>query len=95
MKQLERLAGSAILLTMLFLPLAAAHERAGLVSLLYVVSYLGLGAPAVLAGFGVVHGGGDKVGAAKFEKAHGIHQFADGKGIRIPGCHVHAIGAVG
>jgi predicted MFS family arabinose efflux permease len=39
-------------------PLAAAHERAGLVSLLYVVSYLGLGGPAVLAGFGVVHGGG-------------------------------------
>jgi predicted MFS family arabinose efflux permease len=39
-------------------PLAAAHERAGLVSLLYVVSYLGLGVPAVVAGFGVVHGGG-------------------------------------
>src|SRR6516164_2397420 len=39
-------------------PLAAPHERAGLVSLLYVVSYLGLGVPAVLAGFGVVHGGG-------------------------------------
>jgi hypothetical protein len=39
-------------------PLAAAHERAGLISLLYVVSYLGLGVPAVLAGFGVVHGGG-------------------------------------
>ena len=39
-------------------PLAAAHERAGLVSLLYVVSYLGLGVPVVLAGFGVVHGGG-------------------------------------
>jgi len=39
-------------------PLAAAHERAGLVSLLYVISYLGLGVPAVLAGFGVVHGGG-------------------------------------
>jgi MFS family permease len=38
-------------------PLAAAHERAGVVSLLYVVSYLGLGVPAVLAGFGVVHGG--------------------------------------
>jgi hypothetical protein len=37
---------------------SAAHERAGLVSLLYVVSYLGLGGPAVLAGFGVVHGGG-------------------------------------
>ncbi len=39
-------------------PLAAAHERAGLVSLLYVVSYLGLGVPVVLAGIGVVHGGG-------------------------------------
>jgi MFS family permease len=39
-------------------PLAAAHQRAGLVSLLYMVSYLGLGVPAVLAGFGAVHGGG-------------------------------------
>jgi predicted MFS family arabinose efflux permease len=39
-------------------PLAAVHQRAGVVSLLYVVSYLGLGVPAVLAGFGVVHGGG-------------------------------------
>ncbi len=39
-------------------PKAAAHQRAGLVSLLYVVSYLGLGVPAVAAGFGVVHGGG-------------------------------------
>ena len=39
-------------------PLAAAHERAGLLSLLYVVSYLGLGVPAVAAGFGVVDGGG-------------------------------------
>jgi MFS family permease len=39
-------------------PLAAAHERAGVVSLLYVVSYLGLGVPVVLAGYGVVHGGG-------------------------------------
>jgi predicted MFS family arabinose efflux permease len=39
-------------------PLAAADERAGVVSLLYVVSYLGLGVPAVVAGYGVVHGGG-------------------------------------
>jgi predicted MFS family arabinose efflux permease len=39
-------------------PLAAAHQRAGVVSVLYVVSYLGLGGPAVLAGLGVVHGGG-------------------------------------
>jgi MFS family permease len=41
----------------LVVPRAAAHERAGVVSLLYVVSYLGLGVPAVLAGFGVVHVG--------------------------------------
>ncbi|HEY1619402.1 MAG TPA: MFS transporter [Streptosporangiaceae bacterium] len=40
------------------IPLAAPQQRAGLVSLLYVVSYLGLGVPAVLAGFGVVDGGG-------------------------------------
>jgi len=46
-------------------PLAAAHQRAGLVSLLYVVSYLGLGVPAVLAGYGVVHGGG-LINAARY-----------------------------
>jgi MFS family permease len=39
-------------------PLAAAHERAGVLSLLYIVSYLGLGVPAVVAGFAIVHGGG-------------------------------------
>jgi predicted MFS family arabinose efflux permease len=39
-------------------PLAATHERAGLLSTLYVVSYLGLGLPAVVAGYLVVHGGG-------------------------------------
>ena len=40
------------------MPLAAAHERSGVLSLLYVVSYLGMGAPAVVAGFLVVHVGG-------------------------------------
>jgi predicted MFS family arabinose efflux permease len=40
------------------LPLAAASERAGVLSLLYVVSYLALGVPAVIGGFRVVHGGG-------------------------------------
>lgn len=39
-------------------PLAAAHERAGVLSLVYIVSYLGLGVPAVVAGFVIVHGGG-------------------------------------
>ena len=37
-------------------PQAAAHERAGVLSLLYIVSYLGLGVPAVVAGFLIVHG---------------------------------------
>jgi MFS family permease len=40
------------------LPLAAAHERAGVLSLVYIVSYLGLGLPAVVAGFVIVHGAG-------------------------------------
>ena len=40
------------------LPLAAPHERAGVLSLVYIVSYLGLGVPAVVAGFVIVHGAG-------------------------------------
>ena len=36
----------------------AALGAIGATMLLYVVSYLGLGVPAVLAGLGVVHGGG-------------------------------------
>ncbi len=39
-------------------PLVAAHQRAGVLSVLYVVSYLGLGLPAVVAGYLVVHAGG-------------------------------------
>ncbi|MFJ8009990.1 MFS transporter [Streptomyces fagopyri] len=40
------------------LPLTAAHERSGVLSLLYVVSYLGMGVPSVIAGYLVVHAGG-------------------------------------
>ena len=39
-------------------PRAAAHERSGVLSLLYTVSYLGMGLPAVIAGVLVVRGGG-------------------------------------
>ena len=39
-------------------PLAAPHERAGLLSVVYVVSYLAMGVPAVIGGVLVVHGGG-------------------------------------
>jgi MFS family permease len=42
----------------LVMPLTRPHERAGVLSLLYVVSYLGLGLPAVVAGVLVVHVGG-------------------------------------
>jgi hypothetical protein len=40
------------------LPLAAPHERAGLLATIYMVSYLALGVPAVVAGALVVYGGG-------------------------------------
>ena len=39
-------------------PLAAPHERSGLLSSLFAVSYLSMGLPAVIAGFLVVHEGG-------------------------------------
>lgn len=39
-------------------PLAAPHERAGVLSVLYVIAYLAMGLPAVLAGLSVVYGGG-------------------------------------
>jgi len=38
--------------------LAPAAERASVLSILYVVAYLAMGLPAVMAGFRVVHGGG-------------------------------------
>ncbi|HVY38907.1 MAG TPA: MFS transporter [Polyangia bacterium] len=37
-------------------PLAAAHERAGVLSVLYVIAYLSMGLPAVFVGVRVVHG---------------------------------------
>jgi MFS family permease len=40
------------------LPLAEAHQRAGLLSILYTVSYAALGLPAVIGGVLVVHAGG-------------------------------------
>jgi hypothetical protein len=39
-------------------PLAAPHERAGVLSVLYVIAYLSMGVPVVFAGLRVVHGGG-------------------------------------
>jgi MFS family permease len=45
-------------------PLAAPDERAGVLSLVFTVSYLGMGVPAVAAGFLAVHGAG-LTGAAR------------------------------
>lgn len=39
-------------------PLAAAHQRAGVLSTVYVVAYLSMGLPAVLGGIGAVYGDG-------------------------------------
>ena len=39
-------------------PLAAAHERAGVLSVVYVIAYLAMGLPAVLGGVRAVYGGG-------------------------------------
>lgn len=40
------------------LPLAEADERAGVLSVVYVVAYVAMGVPAILGGLRVVHGGG-------------------------------------
>ena len=40
------------------IPLAAPHERSGVLSVVYVTSYLAMGLPAVIGGYLVVHGGG-------------------------------------
>ncbi|WP_019634313.1 MFS transporter [Actinomadura atramentaria] len=50
-------------------PLAEPHERAGVLSVVFVVSYLGMGVPAVVAGFLVVHGGGLAVTAREYGAA--------------------------
>jgi hypothetical protein len=39
------------------LPTAKAHERSGVLSVIFVVSYLAMGIPAIVAGFFVSHGG--------------------------------------
>ncbi|WP_433286699.1 MFS transporter [Micromonospora sp. CA-244673] len=50
-------------------PLVEAHERASVLSLLYVVCYVGFGLPTVVAGFLVVHGGGLRQTAEEYAVA--------------------------
>jgi predicted MFS family arabinose efflux permease len=47
-------------------PLAAPHQRAGVLSVVYVVSYLAMGLPAVIAGFVLVHEGDLLATAAQY-----------------------------
>ncbi|TDC38581.1 MFS transporter [Micromonospora sp. 15K316] len=51
------------------LPLVEAHERASVLSLLYIVCYVGFGLPAVIAGFLVVYGGGLPMTADEYSVA--------------------------
>jgi MFS family permease len=45
-------------------PYAAAHERAGVLSIIFVVSYISMGLPAVIAGWMIAHNG-NMVGTAQ------------------------------
>jgi MFS family permease len=56
-------------------PCALPHERAGVLSIVFVVSYLGLGIPAVLAGIRVVQVG---IGATASEYLIGVMVLAAG-----------------
>jgi MFS family permease len=47
-------------------PLAAPHQRAGVLSVVYVVSYLAMGLPAVIAGVLLVHEGDLVTTAAQY-----------------------------
>ncbi len=48
------------------IPLAAPHERSAALSIIYVVSYLAMGLPAVLGGVLVVYGGGLRITAVEY-----------------------------
>lgn len=51
------------------LPLAAPHERAGVLAVIYVVTYVAFSLPVVIAGLLVVHGGGVRRTAREYAVA--------------------------
>lgn len=51
------------------MPLAQPHERSGLLSVVYAISYLGFGLPTVAAGIIVVYGGGVATAAYEYGSA--------------------------
>ncbi len=66
-------------------PLAEPHERAGVLSILYSVSYVAMGTPAVLAGILVVHGGGLVPTALEYAGAVMVLALAAGAGLVLSG----------
>ena len=48
------------------IPLAAPHERSAALSIIYLVSYLAMGLPAVVGGVLVVYGGGLRITAVEY-----------------------------
>jgi hypothetical protein len=73
-------------------PLAEPSESAGVLSVLYIVSYVGLGVPAVLAGLAVVHG----LGLLETTYWYGaavifLAVLATVNLIRIPTLHPHGV----
>ena len=54
------------------MPLAEPHQRAGLLSVVFVVSYLAMGVPAIIGGFLVVHAGGVLLTAREYAAAVGV-----------------------
>jgi MFS family permease len=63
------------------LPQAEAHQRSGVLSVLYCACYLGFGGPAVIAGFLVVHQGGPVVVAREYGVAVILIATAAGIGL--------------
>jgi MFS family permease len=67
------------------LPLTAPHERAGVLSTLYVVSYLAMGLPAVIGGFLAVYGGGVLETAREYGAAVVVLATLALIGVALPG----------
>ncbi|WP_234020659.1 MFS transporter [Streptomyces sp. 142MFCol3.1] len=76
------------------MPQVAPHERAGVLSLLYVVCYLGLGVPAVIGGILVVHGGGLVQTAREYGAAVIALAFIALTGLVVSGRRVERVAVV-
>ncbi|WP_392667178.1 MFS transporter [Streptomyces sp. LN785] len=78
----------------LVVPQVKPHERAGVLSLLYVVCYVGLGVPAVIAGLLVVHGGGLIQTSREYGAAVIVLALAAAVGLLLSGSRVERVAVV-